>query len=104
VAAHLLQEDCTAQRPNRVRVCDITEIGADQGWLDPAVVLDLSSRKVVGWAMSERRVATRVCDALRRALVRRKRPRGLTMHTDRGSPHCSCGIAPCSTCTVSPPA
>lgn len=80
VAENLLQQDFTTQRPNQAWVGDITYIGTDEGWLYLAVVLDLFSRKVVGWSMSERMTATLVCDALRMALFRRKRPRGVVMH------------------------
>lgn len=89
VAENLLQQDFSAQRPNQVWVGDITYVGTDEGWLYLAVVLDLFSRKVVGWSMSERMTASLVCDALRMALFRRKRPRGVIMHTDRGSQYCS---------------
>jgi putative transposase len=89
VAQNLLQQDFTAQRPDQVWVGDITYIGTDEGWLYLAVVLDLFSRKVVGWSMSERMTATLVCDALRMALFRRHRPRDVIMHTDRGSQYCS---------------
>ena len=64
-------------------------IATDEGWLYLAVVLDLYSRLVVGWAMSERMTAKLVCDALQMALWRRKRPRGVIVHTDRGSQYCS---------------
>ena len=89
VAESLLQQDFTAQRPDQFWVGDITYIGTGEGWLYLAVVLDLFSRKVVGWSMSERMTATLVCDALRMALFRRHRPRGVIMHTDRGSQYCS---------------
>ena len=89
VAENLLQQDFTAQRPNQVWVGDITYIATGEGWLYLAVVLDLFSRKVVGWSMSDRMTATLVCDALRMALFRRKRPSGVIMHTDRGSQYCS---------------
>jgi putative transposase len=89
VAENLLLQDFTAQRPNQVWVGDITYIGTDEGWLYLAVVLDLFSRKVIGWSMSERMTATLVCDALRMALFRRKRPHGVIMHSDRGSQYCS---------------
>jgi len=89
VAENLLQQDFTADAPNQVWVGDITYIGTDEGWLYLAVVLDLFSRKVVGWSMSDRMTATLVCDALKMALFRRKRPRGVIMHTDRGSQYCS---------------
>lgn len=89
VAQNLLQQDFTAQRPNQVWVGDITYIATGEGWLYLAVVLDLYSRRVVGWSMSERMTAALVCDALRMALWARKRPRGVIMHTDRGSQYCS---------------
>lgn len=89
VADNLLQQDFTAQRANQAWVGDITYIGTEEGWLYLAVVLDLYSRKVVGWSMGERMTATLVCDALRMALFRRHRPRGVIMHTDRGSQYCS---------------
>lgn len=89
VAENLLQQDFSAERPNQVWVGDITYIGTDEGWLYLAVVMDLFSRKVVGWSMSERMTASLVCDALRMALFARKRPRGVIVHTDRGSQYCS---------------
>ena len=52
-------------------------------------VLDLYSRLVVGWAMSERMTASLVCDALRMALWRPRRPQGVMVHSDRGSQNCS---------------
>jgi len=89
VAENLLQQDFTAQGANQVWIGDITYIGTDEGWLYLAVVMDLFSRKIVGWSMAERMTATLVCDALRMALFRRKRPHGVIMHTDRGSQYCS---------------
>lgn len=89
VAENLLQQNFAAALPNQVRVGDITYISTDEGWLYLAVVMDLFSRKVVGWSMSERMMARLVCDALRMALFRRKRPREVIMHTDRGSQYCS---------------
>ena len=68
---------------------DITYVAADEGWLYVAVVLDLYSRLVVGWATSDRMSATLTCDALRMALFRRHRPRGVIVHSDRGSQYCS---------------
>jgi len=89
VAPNLLEQDFTAQAPNQKWVSDITYIATDEGWLYLAVVLDLYSRLVVGWAMSERMTAKLVCDALQMALWRRKRPRGVIVHSDRGSQYCS---------------
>lgn len=54
-----------------------------------AVVLDLYARYVVDWVMSERMTATLVCDALKMALWRRKRPTGVIVHSDRGVQYCS---------------
>jgi len=89
VAENLLQQNFTAPAPNHTWVADITYIATDEGWLYLAVVLDLYSRKVVGWSMSARMTATLVCDALRMALFARKMPRGVIMHSDRGSQYCS---------------
>jgi transposase InsO family protein len=89
VAENRLQQDFTAQRPHQVGVCDITYISTDEGWLYLAAVLDLYSRKIVGWSMDERMTATLVCDALRMALFQRRRPRGVVVHSDRGSQYCS---------------
>ena len=89
VAPNLLEQDFTAVAPNAKWVGDITYLWTDEGWLYLAVVLDLYSRKVVGWAMSERMTASLVCDALSMALWRRRRPRGVIVHTDRGSQYCS---------------
>ena len=89
VAENLLQQDFTAKRANQVWVGDITFIGTDEGWLYLAVVLDLYSRRVVGWSMGDRMPASLLCDALRMALFNRRMPRGVIMHTDRGSQYCS---------------
>ena len=89
VAENLLQQDFTAQRRDQVWVGDITYIDTAEGWLYLAAVLDLYSRKIVGWSMSDRMTAVLVCDALRMALFRRHRPRGVIMHSDRGSQYCS---------------
>jgi len=62
---------------------------SDEGWLYLATVIDLYSRRVVGWSMSERMTAVLVCDALRMALWRRRSPTGVIFHSDRGSQYCS---------------
>lgn len=89
VAPNLLQQYFEAAWPNQKWVSDITYIWTDEGWLYLAVVLDLYSRKVVCWAMSERMTASLVCDALQMALWRRKQPRGVIVHSDRGVQYCS---------------
>ena len=89
VAPNLLEQDFTAVVPNRKWVSDITYIWTEAGWLYLAVVLDLYSRLVVGWAMAERMTASLVCEALTLALWRRKMPTGVIVHSDRGSQYCS---------------
>lgn len=89
VADNLLQQNFEADRPNQKWVSDITYIATDEGWLYLAVVMDLYSRVVVGWSMSERMTVQLTCDALRMALFRRHRPRGVILHSDRGSQYCA---------------
>ena len=89
VAPNLLQQDFQAEAPNQKWVGDITYLWTDEGWLYLAVVIDLYSRLVVGWAMSERMTADLVCDALHMALWRRRLPAGVIVHTDRGAQYCS---------------
>ncbi len=73
-------------KPNQVYVCDITYIWTQEGWLYLAIVIDLFSRKVVGWSMSSRMKATLVCDALRMAIWLRQPPPGLIVqHDSRGA-------------------
>jgi putative transposase len=67
----------------------MTYIWTAQGWLYLAVMLDLFSRRVVGWAMSERIDRQLALDALGMALTRRRPPRGLIYHSDRGSQYAS---------------
>lgn len=89
VAENLLNQDFTATSPNEKWCGDITYLWTDEGWMYLAVVIDLYSRKVVGWSMSKRMTADLVCDALTMALWRRGFPEGVIMHTDRGSQYCS---------------
>jgi len=89
VAPNRLQQDFAASAPNQKWVGDITYLWTDQGWLYLATLIDLYSRAVVGWAMGERMGAELVCDALQMALFRRGRPRGVIVHSDRGSQYCS---------------
>ncbi len=89
VAENVLKQDFHAEQPNLKWVGDMTYLWTSEGWLYLAVVIDLYSRKVIGWAMSERMTATLVCDALQMALFRRKRPTHVIVHSDRGSQYCS---------------
>lgn len=85
VAANVLNRAFEASRPGEKYVGDITYIWTLEGWLYLAVVLDLYSRKVVGWSMSHGMKAELVNDALLMAIWRRKPNPGLLWHTDRGS-------------------
>ena len=89
VAPNLLDQDFSAYAPNQKWVCDITYLWTGEGWLYLAVVLDLFSRMVVGWAMDKRMKAKLVTDALQMALWRRRMPKGVMVHSDRGSQYCS---------------
>lgn len=81
---NLLQRQFTVTRPNKAWVTDITYIRTWQGWLYLAVVMDLFSRKVVGWAAGPSIARDLVLDALLMA-VRRRRPRGTVIHSDQGT-------------------
>lgn len=89
VAPNLLAQNFTATAPDQKWVSDITYLDTDEGWLYLAVVLDLYARRVVGWAMAERMTSKLVCDALRMALGQRGTPKGVLVHSDRGSQYCS---------------
>jgi len=75
--------------PNRAWVSDITYIRTAQGWLYLAVVLDLHSRKVVGWSMAPTMPVGLVISALTMALQQRQPAPGLVLHSDRGSQYAS---------------
>jgi transposase InsO family protein len=85
VAPNLLQRDFTAPAPNRKWLTDITAIWTAEGWLYLAVVLDVYSRLVVGWAMASHREESLVETALWMALGRRQPLEELLHHSDRGS-------------------
>ena len=85
VAPNQLNRAFTAQAPDMVYVGDITYLPTGEGWLYLAVVLDLCSRAVVGWAMAHHMRAELVNQALAMAICQRQPAAGLIMHTDRGS-------------------
>lgn len=89
VAPNLLEQNFEAAKPDEKYVSDITYIWTTEGWLYLAVVMDLYSRMIVGWAMSERMMAKLVCDAMTMALWKRKLPQQVIVHSDRGSQYCS---------------
>jgi transposase InsO family protein len=91
VAENRLDRNFSADLPNRKWCCDITYIPTDQGTLYLAAVLDLCSRKIVGWSMSDRMPVDLVADALKMALARRQPGPGLLHHSDRGVQY-ACGI------------
>lgn len=84
-APDLVQRGFSVALPNRVWVGDITTINTREGWLHIAIVLDLFSRKIVGWAMDARQKAALPIAALEMAIARRNPAPGLICHTDQGS-------------------
>jgi putative transposase len=94
-APNLLNQDFTATAPNLKWVSDFTYIATRQGWLFLAVVLDLFSRKVIGWAMSAVMDSALVETALRMALRGRQPPAGLLHHSDQGSQYTSMAYLDC---------
>ena len=89
VSANVLNRQFEQTRPNQAWVCDITYIRTRSGWLYLAAVLDLHSRKIVGWAMSPAMPAQLVCAALQMAIVQRNPALGLIVHSDRGGQYAS---------------
>ena len=85
VVPNVLNRQFRPLRPDQAWAADITYLPTNEGWLFLAVVLDLYSRRVVGWSMSKTIDATLVLDALRMAIQRRRPPKGLLVHSDRGS-------------------
>ena len=85
-----LQRDFAPSAPNRVWAGDITYLWTQEGWLYLAVVIDLFSRKVLGWSLGRRLSSALVCDALQMALWLRQPPKGqLIFHCDRGVQYAS---------------
>ena len=89
IAPNVLDRCFDGWRVNQAWVADITYIATGEGWLYLAVIMDLASRRIVGWSMSERIKADLVCQALKSAYWRRKPSAGLIMHSDRGSQYAS---------------
>jgi len=89
VAENLLKQNFVAQKPNTVWVSDITYIWTLEGWLYLAVILDLYSRQVVGWAMSDRLTSDFVIKALYQAIGRRNPGSCCIFHSDRGVQYAS---------------
>ena len=89
IAGNLLDRDFRAERPNQKWLADFTYIWTAEGWLYVAAVIDLFSRRVVGWSMKAERDATLVMDALMMAIWRRGQADALLHHSDQGSQYSS---------------
>lgn len=89
VAENILNREFTAASPNQKMVSDITYLWTDEGWLYVAGVMDLCGQKMVGLSMGERMTKELVITALESAYKRVGRPRGVLIHSDRGSQYCS---------------
>jgi len=84
VADNILARDFTADKPDEKWVSDITYIDVDGEWMHLAVILDLFSRQIVGWAIDETMTTELILDAFNMAVARRKVTPGLLLHSDRG--------------------
>jgi transposase InsO family protein len=89
VAENILNRQFDVDIPNRVWTADISYVWTFEGWLYIAVVMDLYSRQIVGWAMDKRMKRKLVLDALAMAYYQRNPPKGLLHHSDRGSQYAS---------------
>ncbi len=89
ISPNVLNRDFTADRPNQKWVSDFTYIWSSEGWVYLCVVIDLYSRKVVGWASSSRIDTDLLMMAFWHAVNLRNPPKGLIFHSDRGSQYCS---------------
>lgn len=89
VAPNLLNRDFAAHAANQKWCGDISYVWTDEGWMYLAVVIDLYSRAVIGWSIQPTMSRQLVCDALMMAVWRRRFPRGVLFHSDRGSQYCS---------------
>ena len=89
VAPNLLERNFRTNKKDVVWVTDTTFIPTREGWLYLATVMDLYSRKIIGWSMTKRNNRTLVCDALIMALWRRKHPKKVVVHSDQGSTYAS---------------
>ena len=89
IAPNLLNRNFVADHPNQKWVVDIRYVWTQEGWLYLAVVLDLHSRRAIGWAVSNRMKRDLAIRALNMAIALRRPPRGCIHHSDRGSQYCS---------------
>ena len=89
VFENILNRQFVVEKANQAYAGDITYLWTQEGWLYLAVVIDLFSRKVVGWSMSSRMKASLACDAMQMALWQRRPNAGLVTHSDRGVQYAS---------------
>ena len=89
VAKNHLNRQFTPERPNQYWVADITYIATKEGWLYLSTIMDLYSRKIIGWSLRERLTKELVIAALHMALKQRKLSIDLLLHSDRGSQYAS---------------
>ena len=111
IAPNRLAQSPAPTGPNQIWVSDLTYVATQQGWLYVAVILDLWSRRVVGWSAGPSLQSCLVVAALRMALRHRQPPRGLLHHSDRGVQYASAqhravlaaaGLVPSMSCTANP--
>ena len=89
IACNLLDQDFTCTGPDQKWGVDISYIWTAEGWLYLAIVLDFFSRRIVGWAVSDRMKKSLAMDALKRAIALRQPALGVIHHSDRGPQYCS---------------
>lgn len=89
IAPNLLNQNFNPPGPNQVWVSDITYLKTGEGWLYLAAIMDLYSRRIVGWHVDKRMTSSLVCRALMQAYNLRNPPQGLVVHTDRGAQYTS---------------
>ena len=89
IAPNLLDRDFFAEQPNQKWAGDISYVWTREGWLYLAVIIDLHSRRVIGWAVSSRMKRDLAIRALKMAIALRNPPKGCIHHADRGSQYCS---------------
>ena len=92
MAENILGRNFSTNKPNKVWTSDITYIWTEEGWLYLAIVMDVFSRQIIGWAMSERMTKELVLDAIRQACSRRNPPSGGIFHSDRGVQYASLAV------------
>jgi putative transposase len=89
ISPNLLGRNFTADESNQKWAGDITYLMTSEGWLCLTVTIDLHSSAVIGWSMSTRMTSALICDAMNMELWRRGKPKGVLIHSDRGSQYCS---------------